>query len=188
MEVRHLEKFLSVHDVMKQAQGNKRNKSATSSQDEPAPTSSMPAVERPPGRKQAKQKHKKKEGEDEYVEVLGRFVQMKTDEQKKRDERWKLEKELEERKLSIEECRLQWDLENKSNRELEERKLFIEECRLQWEKEQKIMFCDVSTMDESQKVYVLNLREEIARQKVTSLKSSVGAATSCASEHGSGGG
>ena len=62
---------------------------------------------------------------------------------------------------------------------IEEKKLEIEERRLTWEQEQKIMFCDLSSMDESQRAYVRVMRAQIAAAKVASLNSG-------ASEHASG--
>jgi hypothetical protein len=50
---------------------------------------------------------------------------MKTEEHKQREARW-----------------------NRSN-QLEERELEIKECCFLWEQEQKIMFCDVLTMDDN---------------------------------------
>ncbi|XP_039788016.1 uncharacterized protein LOC120654519 [Panicum virgatum] len=49
---------------------------------------------------------------------------------------------------------------------IEEKKLEIEERRLTWEQEQKIMFCDLSSMDERQRVYVRAMRAQIAAAKV----------------------
>ena len=101
------------------------------------------------GRKQSKQKQKRNDGEDEYAVQLVTFIQMKSEEHQKREERWKGEKDLEERKLL-------------------------------WDQEQKIMFCNTSNMDESQK----NIRQQIATAKEALLKASGGGSTS---EHGSGG-
>jgi hypothetical protein len=65
------------------------------------------------------------------MEVWGSFLQMKTEEHKQREARW-----------------------NRNNL-LEERKVQIEEKRLLWEQEQKIMFYDVSKLDDAQRTYVL---------------------------------
>ena len=157
LEIRNSEKFISLHNAMKQARcGSKR---ATSSDaEDPAPDSEVPPAKRPMGRKQAKKNSKLGSTSDnDYLEVWSSFVQMKEEEQKQRKERWKEDKELEERRVEI------------------------EERRLQWEQEQRIMFCDVSTMDSSQREYVLALREELARAKVASVR----VARSCASEQGS---
>ena len=62
---------------------------------------------------------------------------------------------------------------------IEEKKLEMEERRLIWEQEQKIMFCNLSSMDESQRIYVRAMRAQIAAAKVASLNSG-------ASEHASG--
>ncbi|CAL4988472.1 unnamed protein product [Urochloa decumbens] len=108
---------------------------------------------RPPGRKQSKQKQKMNEGDHEYALQFATFVQMKAEEHRKREERWKAEKELEERKLL-------------------------------WDQEQKIMFCDMSNMDESKRAYVMAMRQQIAAAKVALVKASGGCSTS---EQGSGG-
>jgi hypothetical protein len=60
------------------------------------------------------------------------------------------------------------------NNLLEERKVQIEEKRLLWEQEQKIMFCDVSKLDDAQKTYVLAMRSQIAKDKASLLNSSGG--------------
>ncbi|CAL4984750.1 unnamed protein product [Urochloa decumbens] len=88
-----------------------------------------------------------------HTDYFATFVQMKAEEHQKREERWKAEKELEERKLI-------------------------------WDQEQKIMFCDMSNMDESQRAYVMAMRQQIAAAKVASVKASGGCSTS---EQGSGG-
>ena len=67
----------------------------------------------------------------------------------------------------------------KTNNQLEGRRLQIKERKLIWDQEQKIMFCDVSTLDESQRTYLLAMRAEIASAKEAL------AASSCVSEHGS---
>ncbi|CAL4920563.1 unnamed protein product [Urochloa decumbens] len=156
-EVRHTEKFQNVYEAMMQAQGKRQSKAkesgnASLSQQEAHEDECAPS-ERPPGRKQSKQKQKRNDGEDEYALQLATFIQMKAEEQKKCEERWKAEKELEERKLL-------------------------------WDQEQKIMFCDMSNMDESQRAYVKAMRLQIAAAKVASVKASGGASTS---EQGSGG-
>ncbi|CAL5089832.1 unnamed protein product [Urochloa decumbens] len=157
MEVRHTEKFQAVYEAMKQAQGKRQSKpkesgKASSSQQEAHEDDRAPS-KRPPGRKQSKQKPKMNEGDHEYALQFATFLQMKAEEHQKREERWKAEKELEERKLL-------------------------------WDQEQKIMFCDMSNMDESQRAYVMAMRQQIAADKVASVKASGGGSTS---EQGSGG-
>jgi hypothetical protein len=49
-----------------------------------------------------------------------------------------------------------------------------EELKLLWEQEQKIMFCDVSTMDVNQRAYVMAMGEQIAKKKVALLSSRSG--------------
>ncbi|CAN6319488.1 unnamed protein product [Urochloa humidicola] len=128
------------------------SKSTTPSQE--AQEDDRAPSERPPGRKKSKQKQKRNDGEDEYAVQLATLIQMKAEEQKKRDERWQAEKELEERR-----------------KELEERKLL-------WDQEQKIMFCNTSDMDESQRAYVMAMRRQIAAAKEALVKASGGGSTS----------
>ena len=52
---------------------------------------------------------------------------------------------------------------------LEQRRIEMEEQRLQWEQEQKIMFCDVTTMDDDQRAYVLAKRAKIAKAMSASV-------------------
>ena len=178
LEVRHTEKFLSLQEAMKQSKRpSTSDKRATPAEDEgneagqdstPA-NSSMPAAkqDRPPGRKQSKEKVKRNgRGVDECIEVWGSFVQMKMEEAKQKDDRWKEATRIEQKKLE-------------ESTRIEEKKLEMEERRLIWEQEQKIMFCDLSSMDESQRVYVRAMRAQIAAAKVASLNLG-------ASEHASG--
>ncbi|CAL5000719.1 unnamed protein product [Urochloa decumbens] len=130
----------------------KESGKASSSQQEAHEDDRAPS-KRPPGRKQSKQKQKMNEGDYEYALQFATFIQMKAEEHQKREERWKAEKELEERKLL-------------------------------WDQEQKIMFCDMSNIDESQRAYVMAMRQQIAAAKVASVKAYGGGSTS---EQGSGG-
>jgi hypothetical protein len=50
----------------------------------------------------------------------------------------------------------------------------IEEKRMLWEQEQKIMFCDISKLDDAQRTYVLAMRSHIAKEKARLLSSSGG--------------
>jgi hypothetical protein len=80
---------------------------------DPTPDSSVPPTkrDRPPGRKQVKEKLKKREGDDEPMEVWGTFLQMKTEKQKQKEARWNKSNQLEEHKLEIEERKLLWKQE-----------------------------------------------------------------------------
>ncbi|KAF8686678.1 hypothetical protein HU200_043511 [Digitaria exilis] len=151
MEVRHTEKFQTIYEGMKHTQGKRERKSTTPMQqaqeDDRAPS------KRPPGRKHSKEKQSKKSGEDEYAAQFATFIQMKAEEHQKRGERWKAEKELEERKLL-------------------------------WDQEQKIMFCNMSNMDENQRAYVKAMRQQIVTSKEALAKA---AGTGSTSEQGSGG-
>jgi hypothetical protein len=116
------EKFLSLHEAMKQAKRLGRSSTPSEGDEgrrDPTPNSSVPLAkrDRPPGQKQAKEKLNRSEGGDEYMEVWGIFLEMKTEEQKQKEARWNKTNQLEEAR---------W---NKTN-QLEERKLKIEERKL----------------------------------------------------------
>nr|CAB3489398.1 unnamed protein product [Digitaria exilis] len=136
-EVRHTEKFQTVYEAMKQAQGKRQKPKETTPSQEAHEDDRVPS-KRPPGQKQSKQKSKKHDGEDEYAVQFATYIEMKAEEHRKRDQRWKAEKDLEERKLL-------------------------------WEQEQKIMFCDTSVLDETQKAYVIAMRKHIASAKEASV-------------------
>ena len=51
----------------------------------------------------------------------------------------------------------------------------MEERRLQWEQEQKIMFCDMTTMDAHQRAYVSVKRAQIAKETSAAVVDSAGA-------------
>ncbi|CAN6272279.1 unnamed protein product [Urochloa humidicola] len=153
MEVRHTEKFQGVYEAMKQGQGKQPSKPKEMTPSQEVHEDDRAPSKRPPGRKQSKQKQKMNEGDDEYALQFATLIKLKAEEQQKREERWKAEKELEERKLL-------------------------------WDQEQKIMFCDMSNMDESQRAYVKAMRQQIAAAKVAAVKASGGGSIS---EQGSGG-
>lgn len=58
---------------------------------------------------------------------------------------------------------------------IQQQKITLEKDKLMWEQEQKIMFCDVSTLDPNQKTYVLAMRAQIAAQKIAALSGGFGA-------------
>jgi hypothetical protein len=115
-------------------------------------SSSLPSAKkaRPPGRKQSKEKLKNNEGDDEYKEMMQKLMVIKAEEHMMKKERW--EKDM----------------------MVEQRMLRMDEERLQWEQEQKIMFCDVTTMDDDQRAYVKAKRAKI----VKAMSASVGETTS----------
>ncbi|KAF8653903.1 hypothetical protein HU200_062039 [Digitaria exilis] len=141
MEVRHTEKFQTVYEAMKQDQGKRQKPKEIAPSQESHEDDRVPS-KRPLGQKQSKQKSKKHDGEDEYAVQFATFIEMKAEEHRKHDQRWKAEKDLEERKLL-------------------------------WEQEQKIMFCDTSVLDETQKTYVIAMRKHIASAKEASVKGGV---------------
>ncbi|CAD6229012.1 unnamed protein product [Miscanthus lutarioriparius] len=91
-------------------------------------------------RKQSKEKLKKNEGEDEYKDMMQTLVVLKTEEYKMKKERWDEDMMLEQHRIEV------------------------EERRLQWEQEQKVMFCDVTTMDDDQRAYVKAKRARIVKE------------------------
>jgi ribosomal protein S8E len=109
----------------------------------------QPKAVRPPGRKKSKEK-KRGEGDDEYMGMIKNFLEIKTKEHAIKKEMWANEKNKE--------------IEDNRKLDLEERKLDIEHRRLIWEQEKKIMFCDVTQMDEHQRAYVRVRRAELAKE------------------------
>ncbi|RLN34777.1 hypothetical protein C2845_PM03G26160 [Panicum miliaceum] len=57
---------------------------------------------------------------------------------------------------------------------IHQQKILLEEKKLMWEQEQKIMFCDVTTLDPDQKTYVLAMRAQIAAQKMATFSAGFG--------------
>jgi len=88
--------------------------------------------------------------------MMQNLMVMKAEEHKMKKERWDKDMALEQRRLQMEE---RW---------------------LQWEQEKKIMFCDMSNMDEHQKAYVMAKRAQFAKAASASVgdTASVGDATS----------
>jgi hypothetical protein len=87
-----------------------------------------------------------------------------TEKEKIREDRWQENKMMEERKISLEERKLS----------LEERKVANEEKKMLWEQEQEIMFCDLDTLEPSQKTYVIAMRAQIAAEKKAAFNSAFG--------------
>ncbi|KAL6842260.1 hypothetical protein ACP4OV_027908 [Aristida adscensionis] len=159
LQLRHSRKFASLEVNMRPAKSREINLPVPSHQEDEGrqeasqgqESSSIPPPKkaRPPGRKQSQEKLKRNEGDDEYKDMMQNLIVMKSEEHVMKKERWNKDMMLEQHRLDI------------------------EEWRLQWEQEQKIMFCDVTNMDEQQRAYVLAKRAEIA--KLASLSSSGGA-------------
>ncbi|CAO2204845.1 unnamed protein product [Urochloa humidicola] len=132
------------------------------------PDSSRPCQKKKPKRrKQAKEKMRSGWEAVTYEEALQELLVVKEKESKLEEERWKVIKSLQERKLALEE----------QNLALEEQKLALEKSKLMWEKEHWIMFCDVSTMEPEKKAKVLPMRAQIASQKMAFFKGSDGASS-----------
>jgi hypothetical protein len=114
-------------------------------------SSQLSQGQRPMGRKRAKEQLKNKGGDDSsYKNVVQELLVEKKEEKKMKDLRWQEAKAIQERRISI------------------------EEKRLMWEQEQKIMFCDVNTLDIDQKNYVLAMRAQITAQKMAEFSQSLG--------------
>ncbi|TVU25299.1 hypothetical protein EJB05_27791, partial [Eragrostis curvula] len=138
--VRHTEKFSALQDLNKLK--NKRSSKSSNlnlnllagSEGDEGVQDTMQAQEssskkpRPMGRKQSKEKLKRGEGDDD-------------------DEYKELMKSLIDMKAK----------EMKQKEEVNQRKMELEERRLQWKQEEKIMFCDVSKLDEHSKAYHCSL-------------------------------
>ncbi|OQU83659.1 hypothetical protein SORBI_3005G154900, partial [Sorghum bicolor] len=154
LTLRHTQKFESTLEANKKpAKSRELNLSVGIEQEndessaQGQETSSIPSAKkaRPPGRKQSKEKLKKNEGDDDYKDMMQNLLVMKTEEHMMKKERWEKDMMLEQRKLKMEE---EW---------------------LQWEQEQKIMFCDVTTMDDDQRAYVKAKRANIVKAMSASV-------------------
>ncbi|CAN6355438.1 unnamed protein product [Urochloa humidicola] len=80
----------------------------------------------------------------------------RAEDKKLKEERWKEEKKLKEER---------W----KETRMLQEKKISLEREMFLWEQEQRIMFCDLNTLDPTQKTYVVAMRAQIAEQKMAAF-------------------
>ena len=69
----------------------------------------------------------------------------------------------------------------KETKMIQQQKISLEKDKLMWEQEQKIMFCDVSTLDPDQKTYVLTMRAQIAAQKMAAFSAGFGGGFSVSS-------
>jgi hypothetical protein len=149
LTLRHTQKFESTLEANKKpAKSREINLPVGSEQENDESTtpgqesSSIPSAKRarPSGRRQSKEKLKKNEGDDEYKDMMQNLLVMKTEEHKMKKDRWEKDMMLEQRRIEV------------------------EERRLQWEQEQKVMFCDVSTMDDDQRAYVKAKRALIVKE------------------------
>ncbi|CAL4981877.1 unnamed protein product [Urochloa decumbens] len=148
LQLRHSEKFASLEDNKRPSKSRGQQDSGQGQQDSGQGQQDSGKKVRPSGRKQSKEKMKRGEEDDEYKALMKNLMVMKSEEHKLKREKWDMDKLIEQRRLEI------------------------EERRLQWEQEKEIMFCDVSTLDNNQRTYVLAKRSEIA--KMASLSSSGG--------------
>ena len=122
---------------------------------------------RPLGRKQAKERLKIGGDAGLYKEAIAELILDKKEEKKLRELRWDEEKKMEDR----------W----KETKMIQQQKISLEKDNLMWEQEQKIMFCDVSTLDPDQKTYVLTMRAQIAAQKMAAFSAGFGGGFSVSS-------
>ncbi|XP_015613631.1 glutathione S-transferase T3-like [Oryza sativa Japonica Group] len=130
-----------------------------------APDLSQPsAKKRPIDRKQAKEKLKNGGEDGPYKEAMKDLLDAKEKEAKLKEERWK------------------------GTKEIQERKLLFAERKLVWDQEQKIMFCDVSTLEPDVRTYVLAMRAQIAASKVAALNGGFDGSSGFGGEFGGGNG
>ncbi|KAL6661091.1 hypothetical protein ACP70R_000475 [Stipagrostis hirtigluma subsp. patula] len=181
LKVRYCQKFISLETNKRprptkartptstpEGGSQEEEKGANDSQKSQTPDSAQPPAKktRPPGRKQSKEKLKNGEVGD-YKEVMQELIVAKERDQMLKEK----DQEIKEIDRKMKEDR--W----KETKMLEERKVAIEERRLVWEQEQKIMFCDVSTLDPDQKAYVYAMRAQLAASRVASLNGGFGGTT-----------
>ncbi|CAO2175329.1 unnamed protein product [Urochloa humidicola] len=178
LQVRHCQKFLTLET-------NKRPWSRASTPSEGAteeegdgsgrsetPDSTQPRPEkRPIGRKQAKERLKAGGDDGPYKEAIQEYLLNKKEEKKswevekkRKDERWNEDKRLKDER---------WE----ETKRMQQQKISLERDKFMWEQEQRIMFCDVNTLDPDQKTYVLTMRAQIAAQKLAAFNSGLGASS-----------
>jgi hypothetical protein len=115
------------------------------------PDSAQPSqAQRPTGRKRAKEQLKNKRGDDGSYKNVVQELLVEKEERKMKELRWQEAKTMQERRISV------------------------DEKRLMWEQEQKIIFCDVNTLDGDQKNYVLTMRAQITAMKMAEFSQSLG--------------
>ncbi|XP_039804942.1 glutathione S-transferase T3-like [Panicum virgatum] len=102
---------------------------------------------RPIGRKGAKERLKTGGDAGPYKEAIQELI-LEKEEKKLRERRWEEEKKLREERWM-------------ETRAVHEWKFSLDERKFMWEQEQKIMFCDVNSLDPYQKNYVLTMRAQI---------------------------
>ncbi|CAN6374658.1 unnamed protein product [Urochloa humidicola] len=167
LQVRHFQKFLTLET-------NKRPWSRASTPSEGAteeegdgsgrsetPDSTQPRLEkRPIGRKQAKERLKAGGDDGPYKEAIQEYILDKEEEKKLRDARWNEEKRRKNERWN-EEKRLK-DERWKETKMVQQQKISLERDKFMWEQEERIMFCDVNTLDPDQKNYVFAMRAQIA--------------------------
>ncbi|CAL5033905.1 unnamed protein product [Urochloa decumbens] len=146
----------------------------------PTPSSGVPTRTRPPGRKAEKEKLKKVEG-GAYKEVFQEMITRREEMEAHKETRWIEVKAMEEWKAAVEERKAAVE-ERKA--EAEERKVAIEEEKLRvmsekvlnkkLEQEQKIMFMDMSCLDDVQKAYVSATRAQILAARMGGTSSGIG--------------
>ncbi|RCV45745.1 hypothetical protein SETIT_9G477800v2 [Setaria italica] len=132
-------------------EGDENGKSQTSDSARASQT------KRPIGRKEAKQRLKTGGDAGPYKEAIEELILDKKEQKKLREEEKKLKEE-------------RWN----ETRMIHQQKISLEKEKFMWEQEQRIMFCDVSTLDPDQKTYVLAMRAHIAAQKMAAFNSGFG--------------
>jgi hypothetical protein len=178
--VRHYQKFLEIETNKRpwsrssmpceETTGEEVDGSARTATPDPT----IPKIaKRPIGRKQSKERAKTRGDAGPYSEAIAELILDKKEEKKMRDEekrlkeeRWKKEKKLKEER---------WQ----ETKMMQHQKLSLERDIFMWEQEQKIMFCDVNTLDIDKKIYVLAMRAQIAAQKMAAFNSKFDTFSDC---------
>ncbi|CAO2187158.1 unnamed protein product [Urochloa humidicola] len=170
LQVRHCQKFLTLETNKRPwsrsstpSEGGTEEEGDGSGRSE-TPDSTQPRPEkRPIGSKQAKEKLKTGGDDGPYKKDIEELIlnnkekeKSRAEDKKLKEERWKEEKKLKEER---------W----KETRMLQEKKISLERERFLWEQEQRIMFCDLNTLDPTQKTYMLAMRAQIAEQKMAAF-------------------
>ncbi|CAN6342278.1 unnamed protein product [Urochloa humidicola] len=144
LQVRHCQKFLTLETNKRPwSRSSTPSEGGTEEEGDGSGRSETPDSTQPRPEKRPIGRNKEKE-------------KSRAEDKKLKEERWKEEKKLKEER---------W----KETRMLQEKKISLEREMFLWEQEQRIMFCDLNTLDPTQKTYVVAMRAQIAEQKMAAF-------------------
>ncbi|RCV38971.1 hypothetical protein SETIT_8G185400v2 [Setaria italica] len=158
LKVRNCPKFQEIDKSHKRPRSSKSSTlSKKSTKEEEEGDENASETKRPIGRKEAKQRLKTRGDAGPYKEAIEELILDKKEQKKLREEEKKLKEE-------------RW----KEKRMIHHQKISLVKEKFMWEQEQRIMFCDVSTLNLDRKTYVLAMRAQNAAQKMAAFNSGFG--------------